>query len=75
MRNLSIGFSVTRENNLVHFSETKDIYFFDTRIDNVINDSPSNIFMTDLFLRYSICFQCGPPDSLSPSSLADVVQI
>jgi len=42
---------MTRENNLVHFSETKDIYFLDTKIENVTNDSPSNIFITDLFFR------------------------
>lgn len=50
MRNLSIGFSVTRENNLVHFSETKDIYFLDTKIENVTNNSPSKSFFNDLFL-------------------------
>jgi hypothetical protein len=47
VRNFSIGFSVTRENNLVHFSETKDVYFFDTKIENVTNDSPSKNLIID----------------------------
>ena len=63
VRNFSIGFSVTRENNLVHFSETKDVYFFDTKIENVTNDSPSKNLIIDPFLRYLVCFQHGSPDS------------
>ena len=42
---------MARDTHLVYFSETRDIWFIDTSIVNVTNDTPSKILIIDKFFR------------------------